>query len=286
MTEQKCELSGLRQEIDAIDEQIIRLLINRTAVVAKVGEYKHKNGHTGCPIRPGREATMLRRITEKFAGSDFPPAAAAAIWRMIIGASTSVESPLSISAYAADKNNDLYWLAREYFGPFTPASKQPQVKRVIGDVTDGKAAIGILPPLSSSDETLWWASLLAADAPKIFAHIPFVYTDAPGRDAPAALAIAKLKPEATGNDISILVIEADANTSQSKLQTALIAEKIEASWIHIATPNADTRQHVVEIKGFVTPEHAGFKAVLAALGAAVRNVHYLGAYAVPITLNT
>ena len=80
--------------------------------------------------------------------------------------------------------------------------------------------------------------------------------------------------------MSILVIEADANTSQSKLQTALVAEKIEASWIHIATPNADTRQHVVEIKGFVTAE-----TLQPILGASARQIHYLGAYAVPVILN-
>jgi hypothetical protein len=39
---------------------------------------------------------MIRRIIQKFEDSKFFPAAAAAIWRTIIGASTSVESNLTL----------------------------------------------------------------------------------------------------------------------------------------------------------------------------------------------
>lgn len=279
------ELAEYRQQIDAIDDQIIKLLVERTAVVSKVGAYKHKNGHTGCLIRPGREARMLRNISGRFADGDFPAAAAAAIWRIIIGASTSIESPLAIAAYTPEGNSDLYWLAREYFGAFIPVSKQSHTKRVIGEVIDDKSNIGILPALHSNDETLWWQNLLAKDAPKVFAHIPFVYPETPSRDTAGGLAIAKIAPEDTGNDLSLLVLEIDSNVSQSKLQASLSANQLQANWLHIATPNSSTRQHVLEISGFVPLDHSGLNSALSSLGGAVSNTYYLGSYAVPIILN-
>lgn len=51
------ELSGLRDEIDAVDKQILALLAQRLALVEKVGEVKSQHG---LPIyAPDREAAML-----------------------------------------------------------------------------------------------------------------------------------------------------------------------------------------------------------------------------------
>ena len=89
------EIAAFRQQIDEIDDKIANLLIERTAVVSRVGEVKHKAGPGKCPIRPGREAAMVRRITAKFENTPFLPAAAAAIWRIIIGMSTAVQPNIS-----------------------------------------------------------------------------------------------------------------------------------------------------------------------------------------------
>jgi len=282
------ELLEFRRQIDALDDRIIDLLTQRTNIVRNVGKYKHENFPGICPIRAAREADMVKRIVEKFKDSSFPPAAAAAIWRTIIGASTSVEGALAISAYAPDKQNDLYWMAREYFGPFLPVTKQPYIKRVIGDVMDGKAAVGIVPMPSSNDNESWWLSLIQTsdDSPKIFAHIPFVHFAAVARDTPVALAIARIKPEETDNDVSIFVIEADGNLSQNKLQSAFVSAKLETSWVNITTVNAASRHHLIEIKGFITPDHEKILSVTKELGSAVMNLYCLGAYAQPITIDS
>lgn len=280
------ELLEFRRRIDALDDKIISLLIERTGIVAKVGEMKRRNHPGQCPIRAGREADMVRRVIDKFRGSHFPLGAAAAIWRTLIGASTSIEGQLNISVYTPDKNNDLYWMAREYFGPFIAISKQAHVKRVIGDVIDGKCAVGIVPVVRSSDTTYWWTNLIqqGSDTPKIFAHVPFVYYGAPGNDAPAALAISCIAPEATGDDVSLIVLEAEHNVSQNKLQTAFGSAKLEAAWLNVATLHSTRRHHLIELKGFITPTHDKMKAVLSALGTSVLATHFLGAYAKPLTL--
>jgi len=280
------ELQEFRKQIDALDDRIIDLLIERIGIVSKVGEMKRKLYPGQCPLRAGREADMVRRIVEKFKGSQFPLGGAAAMWRTLIGASTSIEGPLNISVYTPDNNNDLYWMAREYFSPCVCISKHPQVKRVIGDVIDGKCAVGIVPVIRSSDTAYWWTNLLqqGADAPRIFAHVPFVYNGKPGNNVPAAFAIARINPEPTGDDTTLIVLEADHNVSQNKLQMAFTGAKLDAHWLNVATLTPDRRHHLIELKGFITVSHDKMKAVLSALGASVLATHFLGAYANPLIL--
>lgn len=285
-------LTELRRKIDEIDDRIIQQFIERINIVKQVGELKQKTSITPCPIRSGREAEMVRRIIEKFRPTDFPTSAAASIWRIIIGASTGVESKLTLSVFSDEKENSLYWLAREYFGSNAPIIKQPHIKRIIGDVMDDKASVGIVPFLRSADTSNWWSALVQHgtknppenNAPKIFAHIPFVYTDIPGKDIPSALAIAKITPEPSGDDMSLIVIEADYNVSQHRLQTAFIKEKLEVTWINIAAMNPSSRHHLIEIKGFIKPEHEAFVAATSSLGRSIFGSYFLGAYATPMTL--
>src|SRR5690606_37249880 len=125
-----------------------------------------------------------------------------------------------LSVYTPDRNDTLYWLAREYFGPTLPVIRQPHINRVVSDVMDGKAAIGIVPTLHDDDAGDWWKVLMSEDGniPKIFAHIPFVYENTPGAIIPAALAIGRIAPEETTDDVSFVVLEADHNVSQNRLQ--------------------------------------------------------------------
>lgn len=278
-------LASFRQQIDALDDKIIDLLIERIGIVTRVGTFKRQAWPGKCPIRAGREAEMVRRIVNKFRGTAVNPVAAAAIWRILIGSSTCVESPLSLSVYAPTPDDTFYWLAREYFGPTLPVTRQPHIKRVIGDVMDGKTSVGVVPMLQGGSEP-WWISLMQKgdNVPKIFARIPFVERDTPGKNAPAALAVACIDPEETGDDLSIVVLDADHNVSQHRLQTALTQAKFPARWIDIGSPNASTRRHVLEIKGFLTPANKAFETVLAELGGSLLNTSYLGAYAAPVIL--
>lgn len=274
------ELAPYRQKIDALDDQIIALLIERIGIVTSVGALKRQAAPGRCPVRAGREAEMVRRIMGKFEGSPFPPAAAAAMWRVLIGASTCIEHPLSLSVYIPEGNETLYWLAREYFGPTLPAVRQPHVKRVLGDVMDGKASIGIVPmPPAEGD---WWSSLMpeSVGTPKIFACLPFI-----GDGHPTALAIACIRPEPTGDDISFLAFDTDGNVSQNRLQTAFTQARLQTRWIGVVTPSASSiRRHLIEVKGFVTASDAAFAPLQAELGASLQNIGFLGAYAAPVAI--
>lgn len=280
------ELAAFRQQIDALDDKLVALLRERIGIVSQVGEYKRRTAPGTCPIRPAREAEMVRRIMSLFDGSSFPPAAAAAMWRILIGASTGEESALTISVFAPDREEELFWLTREYFGPAITIIRQPHIKRVIGDVMDGKASVGVVPMLRSDDTTFWWTNLLqdGSDIPKVFARIPFIYSGTPGRNNPSGLAFGRLAPESSGHDNTLIAIEADANVSHSKLQTTMTHSGLEASWINIATLHPSVRHHLIELKGFVTADDDNFRSLLTSLGSSVLKVSFLGSYAVPLNL--
>jgi chorismate mutase/prephenate dehydratase len=281
------ELLAFRRQIDDIDDQLFALLKERIAIVTRVGEYKRRTAPGRCPIRPAREAEMIRRVIGSFEDSTFPPAAAAALWRIIIGASTSVEANLTLSVFAPERDNDYVWMAREYFGPFVPITRQGHIKRVIGDVMDGKTAVGIVPMLRSADTTFWWTNLVHAgnDAPRVFARIPFVYSGAPSRGTPSALAISRLNPEPSGDDSTLLVLEADHNVSQTKLQTTFTNARLDASWINIATLSPSARHHLIEVKGFVTLDNPSIDVLKHSLGSSLYHLSFLGAYANPVIIH-
>ncbi len=63
------ELNELRDQIDAVDKQMVELLARRLALVEKVGEVKSKHG---LPIYvPDREAAMLLLAVKKLSVKAF-----------------------------------------------------------------------------------------------------------------------------------------------------------------------------------------------------------------------
>jgi chorismate mutase len=279
---QETAITDIRRQIDGLDDKIVELLIERIGMVARVGQIKTSAYPGRCPIRAGREADMVRRIIAKFQESAFDPAAAAAIWRTLIGSSTCVESPLTVSVFAPMSDEALYWLGREYFGPTVTITRQPHVNRVISDVITDKTMIGIVPILESGDANGWWTNLLTGEnPPKIFAHIPFVYSSAA---TPAAIAIARIEPESTDSDVSFFALDVDHNVSQSRLQQAFAQAKIGVRWVSILASGPSSRRHLIELQGFIRPDDALLKESLSSFGASMLQIHYLGAYAVPVVL--
>jgi hypothetical protein len=245
-----------------------------------VGELKKKSQQPGVSfIRSGREAEMVRRIVACFKGKTFPAPATAYIWRMIISASLSLESPLTVSAYTAETNHDIYWLTREYFGNFISIAKEPTSKRVLGDVLDGKAGVGVLPLPGGTTEWSWWREL--PEGIKVFACLPFIL--AKGSEI-QALAVAKIEPETSGDDVTLLSIETDMDISQSRLKTTFDKQKLATRWLAAETLPSKHRLHLVEIKSFIKAENEAIKMVKKDIGASLIAIRELGAYALPVTI--
>ena len=219
MSELPPTLENYRREIDTIDDELIALILKRLGIVAKVKELKQSQGQKGLFIRSGREGSMVARIVDVFAKTPFCAAAASTMWRQIIGASTCIESPLTVSAYYTKSTQHLLWLAREHFGTAVPITLAGKSGQVISDVHDGRTNIGILPFPDESDA--WWSLLNQEGMPRIFAHLPGVLTENLPKHIPTGLAVGHLTPEPSGDDESYFCIVLDNTLSMSKLQGIL-----------------------------------------------------------------
>jgi len=60
MAEAKPTLDALRAEIDAIDDQLHRLIMQRAQVALSIGAVKNSHGPEAGFMRPSREARLLR----------------------------------------------------------------------------------------------------------------------------------------------------------------------------------------------------------------------------------
>lgn len=192
-------LSAYRTRIDAIDDMIAQLLVERMGVIGQVAALKAQHWPGTCHIRPGREGQMHRAVAARFAGTGFPPLAGLAIWRQLIGASTHLESPLNVAFLAAYDTHR--WLAREYFGVQIGLHAAPSLTEALAHIATGKINLLILPTPRAGD---WWcdAAAIRAAGLSIFAQLPVAMDG-----SHSALALAAVTPEDSGEDVSYFAVD-------------------------------------------------------------------------------
>jgi chorismate mutase len=110
-------LDDIRREIDRIDDDILKLVAARLDVVERVKAHKVQTaGLAASPIRPGREAQILRRLIGEAKGA-VPADLCFRIWRALIAAATLKQAPIRIHGSAAFfASAAAQTLLREYFG--------------------------------------------------------------------------------------------------------------------------------------------------------------------------
>lgn len=171
-------LNAVRLRIDAIDEQIHRLLIDRSGVIAELIRIKGAS-KPGAAFRPDREADMMRRLALRHEGS-LPLVTVEHIWREIITTFTAMQAPFGILAAPAVDPLALRDVIRFYFGFSIDIADCASVEAAVGGVGASARDIAVIPAAAGNR---WWSGLVGTAAPKVFAKLPFI--EVPGR--PAAL---------------------------------------------------------------------------------------------------
>jgi chorismate mutase / prephenate dehydratase len=272
-------LEDLRREIDRIDRAIVALLIERTDVVRAIGERKGDNGRLA--MRPAREAVILRRLVAQ-AGDRFPPAVLVRMWRELLAATTRQQTPVSLAVHAPADHPAIWDLARDHFGSTTPCVRAESAGQALRAVSDGSATVAVLP--LPHDEDSWWLALMSdqPDRLRVFSRLPFVAGQADG-DAPRALALGRLEPEPSGDDLGLLAIEADSGISRARLRALLAAADLTPEW-QITWRPADPGQavHLVEVGSIVGEGDERLVALQAAAPGEVLRVVAVGGYPRPL----
>ncbi len=202
MTEAPKSLDDLRAEIDRIDADMHRLLIERGAIIDALVRVK-KTGETGSAFRPGREADMMRRLLARHGGR-LPFSAVEHIWRTIISGFTHVQAPYAVHVDGSGDRASLQDLARFQMGFDVPLFMQEGPDAVVAAVSASQGDLGLIGLGTSRGP--WWQGLGGPGQPVVMARLPFLIY--PGRPA-AVPAVVIAKPLGNAAVDEMAVVAAD-----------------------------------------------------------------------------
>lgn len=276
------DLADLRRRLDAIDDQVHDLLIERAEVVGQVAA--SKQGGDVAFYQPGREAQILRRLADRHRGG-LPLTAIVRIWREVLAAMVRIETPFAVAAYAPPEALGFWDLARDHYGSHAPISAYRSVGQVIRAVSEGNAAVGILPMPQEGEADPWWRHLVSRqdDTPRVIARLPFGPRGNVRGDGGDALVIGRCAPQETGADRTLFATESAANVSRARFLAMLAAAALSctflASWEH-----EGGTLNLIEVDGFVAVSDHRVALFGAQLGDALYHLSPFGGYALPISM--
>ena len=271
------DLATLRAELDSIDDALHALLIRRAEKVHAVGALGVKGT---VPLRPGREAAIIRRLLAQNAGQVLPNLAIVRIWRELLAAMMQQQRPMRITVAELAELPGMTALAREHFGAAAPVHIRRSAAQAVSEVSAGTAGAAILPlPADGeTDAAAWWTALLHTDDPRmhVVARLPFWAPRGEGGASVQALVVCAAAPDPSGHDRSLLGMELPADISRARLMTIMTAAGFMPGPT-ILRRHDPTLRALVDVEGFVTDSDPR----LARLPT-LRPPVVVGAYAVPI----
>lgn len=281
MVDREEELKGLRDQIDAIDDEIHDLVMRRAMLVEKVGKAK---ADTQVFLRPGREALILKRLARRHRGA-FPFPVIIRMWREMISGNLMMQGPLRVSVHAPERNRQLWTVARDHFGATTPMTAVGHAIQAVRAVSDGSATVGVVPWPESDEADPWWRSLLSEDpqTPRIVARLPF--TDPAPQEDRVALAIGLMPHERTGDDQSFIALELTEHFSRSYMRDILAEQGLEpVGYWTCPTPVTQPSAHLIQVADHLSYGDPRLDRLTERLGEAALRVLPIGGFATPIDL--
>ncbi|WP_243322870.1 prephenate dehydratase [Geothrix sp. SG200] len=136
-------LPGLRQAIDAVDDQVLALLNRRATLAAEVGRLKAAAAPDALFHAPAREREVLARLEAASAGP-FPAPAVRTVFQEIMSACLSLEKPLRV-AFLGPEGTFTHLAARHQFGGSGQALPQGTIQAVFQAVERQRADYGVVP---------------------------------------------------------------------------------------------------------------------------------------------
>lgn len=137
------DLSDYRKEIDRIDDEILRLLNERSKSVIEIGKLKKQKDADANLHTPAREAAIIDRLMRQSRGP-FPTDAIRSVYREIMSASLSLEGPQKV-AYLGPRATFTHMACMQKFGSSAQYVPVNSIKDVFSEVERGRANFGVVP---------------------------------------------------------------------------------------------------------------------------------------------
>jgi chorismate mutase len=265
-------LTLLRAQLDAVDDELLALLVKRAGIVEGVAR---DGGKAGAKIRAGREAAILRRLLARELGV-LPPQAVTRFWREIFAASLIVEGGQIVAV--CEGEGDRLALAREHFGPLTPLRRHINPAQTLADVAKETAQLAVLPP--PNEDEAWWPLLTASGAHRLYviAKLPFWTKRAEGSPVGEAFVVAAIPPDPSGEDRGLISLELPVDVSRTRVATLMKDAGFVAgqTWVQRAAWGI---RALVEVEGLVVDDDPRLSAIAGVEAPPV----VIGGFAVPLS---
>jgi chorismate mutase len=262
----KTKPADLPAKLDALDDKIHDLLMKRADLQETAS--------------PAEQAACLRRLAQRHKG-ELPLAAMTRIWRELMAASATPGR--TVHVYAADRAGQFRDLARDLFGSLVVMKSHLSAAAIVHECTDDPLAFGVVPPPESDENArAWWAQLTPSGktGPRVVATLPLV-----GATQAAAYVVGTLEPEPSGDDTTLLLLEAGDTLSLTKLQTLLKQGGLDARLLAVSRDSAKSavRHHLLEVTGFMRPDDSRLGSLMEQRDDAILGVTCVGSYANPLS---
>jgi chorismate mutase-like protein len=280
MTATPLDLPELRRRLDAIDDRLHDLLIERAEVVALVADEKRRSDLNF--YQPEREAQIIRRLVGRHRGR-LPPASLVRIWRELLAATLSLEAPFAVAVYAPTGSPGFWDLARDHYGSHAPIAAHDSIAQVIRAVAEATASAGVLPTPQEGEPDPWWPHLLSQDlnTPRVVARLPF----GPRGNARAAgidaLVIGHGAQQRTGRDRTLFAAKTN-EISRARILGLLAAIDLGCTFF-ASSKRIDGALGLIELDSFVPLSDPRIETLRAQLGPALHRLLPVGGYAVPLS---
>ncbi|WP_248285063.1 chorismate mutase [Alteriqipengyuania abyssalis] len=196
-------IDTLREEIDALDEELLALIEKRLDLAASIASAKSADqDEDELLLRPAREASVIARLDAMT--RRIPQVSLAAIWRELMAINLQAQRPIEIALHATGHPERMQLMARARFGTIIPVRKSASPQAALERARTGKAIAMI--EIGEGD---WWTAL--ADDPELVIIDGLLGEGGRG----SALAVGRLSRDRLCEDRSYAVLE------QSELATRL-----------------------------------------------------------------
>lgn len=143
-------LSTIRDEIDGLDGEILKLLNRRATLSKEVGQIK-KNA-SELVFKPLRERDLLDKLTRENPGP-LPNQHLAAIWREILSSSRALQRPQKV-AYLGPEGTFSHFAGLEYLGHSASFHPCRDILQIFEEVCQGTCELGVVPLENSLQGTV------------------------------------------------------------------------------------------------------------------------------------
>jgi chorismate mutase / prephenate dehydratase len=143
------DIQHYRKEIDRLDDELLRLLNERSKFVIEIGKLKKQTDQDANLHTPRREAEIVNRLMAQNKGP-FPNEAIRPVYREIMSASLSLEGPQKV-AYLGPRATFTHLACLQKFGASAQYVPLTGIKDVFNEVERGRANFGVVPIENSTE---------------------------------------------------------------------------------------------------------------------------------------